>query len=178
MKQIIKLLKLTLTEKRRLILSFISSLFVSFFTYVFVNLIQPIIDIMFLAKPTSSQGKGNLAEAFFNTVKVSRDDLMWMIPLLLVVVVFGKGLFTFLASYYMRTIGLKVVKGIRDDLFEKLTYQCGSAYLHLHEGLASGFDSLCGDSAGDVPSGDIQYASEKKGAAQPDAHGLYLQAAA
>lgn len=134
MKQIIQLLKLTLTEKRRLILSFISSLFVSFFTYVFVNLIQPIIDIMFLAKPESSQGKGNLAEAFFNTVKVSREDLMWMIPLLLVVVVFGKGLFTFLASYYMRTIGLKVVKGIRDDLFENLTYQSSSYFDRMSTG--------------------------------------------
>jgi len=128
MRQIIQLLKLTLTEKKRLSISFISSLLVSFFTYIFVNLIQPIIDVMFLPNPTASQGKGNLADMFLNSDQVSRENLMWMIPVLLVVVVLGKGLFTFLASYYMRSIGLKVVKGIRDDLFENLTYQSASYF--------------------------------------------------
>jgi subfamily B ATP-binding cassette protein MsbA len=134
MRQIIQLLKLTLTEKRRLIISFISSLLVSFFTYIFVNLIQPIIDVMFLSNSAASRGKGNLTDMFFNTFHASREDLMWMIPLLLVIVVLGKGLFTFLASYYMRSIGLKIVKGIRDDLFETLTYQSASYFDRMSTG--------------------------------------------
>ncbi|MCK4760298.1 MAG: ABC transporter ATP-binding protein, partial [Candidatus Aminicenantes bacterium] len=42
---------------------------------------------------------------------------------LLVIVVFGKGIFTFLSSFFMKSIGHKVVKKMRDDLFERLIYQ-------------------------------------------------------
>jgi subfamily B ATP-binding cassette protein MsbA len=128
MKPILQLLKLTLTEKKRLLISFLSSILVSFFTYIFVNLIQPIIDVMFLSNPGASQGKGNLADFFFRTAKVRQEDLVWMIPLLLVVVVFGKGFFTFLSSFTMRSIGLRIVKGVRDGLFNKLTRQSASYF--------------------------------------------------
>jgi hypothetical protein len=51
MKDIFRLIKLTLEEKNRLILSFISTIFVAFFTYVFVNLVQPIMDKMLKLAP-------------------------------------------------------------------------------------------------------------------------------
>ena len=61
MREIIQLLKLTLEEKKRLILAFVFSTFAAFFTYLFVNLVQPIIDKMFLQETAqASAGKPGL----------------------------------------------------------------------------------------------------------------------
>ena len=124
MKEIFQLFKLTLGEKKRLSLAFVFSSFVAFFTYVFVNLIQPIIDKMFLqrAAPTSG-GKEGLLDFVFKKVRAAEEQFIWLIPLLLVIVIFGKGLFTFLSSFLMRSIGYKVGKKLRDDLFGHIIYQ-------------------------------------------------------
>ncbi len=123
MKEIFRLLKLTLQEKKRLLLGFLFSIFVAFFTYVFVTLIQPIVDVMFLNKPQSEAGKDILTQLFFKHVYEGREQLVWLIPLMLVIVMFCRGLFTFLSSYFMKYIGLKIVKDMRNDLFERLVYQ-------------------------------------------------------
>ncbi|MCK4337538.1 MAG: hypothetical protein KAX11_06325, partial [Candidatus Aminicenantes bacterium] len=125
MKEIFRLLKLTLQEKKRLMLGFLFSIFVAFFTYVFVTLIQPIVDVMFLNKPQSEVGKDILTQLFFKHVYEGREQLVWLIPLMLVIVMFCRGLFTFLSSYFMKYIGLKIVKDMRNDLFERLVYQSG-----------------------------------------------------
>ncbi len=124
MKEIFQLFKLTLGEKKRLSLAFLFSSFVAFFTYVFVNLVQPIIDKMFLkhVAPTSG-GKEGLIDFVFKKVRAAEEQFIWLIPLLLVIVIFGKGLFTFLSSFLMRSIGYKVGKKLRDDLFEHIIYQ-------------------------------------------------------
>lgn len=123
MKEIFRLLKLTLKEKKRLMLGFLFSIFVAFFTYVFVTLIQPIVDVMFLNKPQSEAGKDILTQLFFKHVYEGQEQLVWLIPLMLVIVMFCRGLFTFLSSYCMKYIGLKIVKDMRNDLFERLVYQ-------------------------------------------------------
>ena len=124
MKEIFQLFKLTLGEKKRLSLAFLFSSFVAFFTYVFVNLVQPIIDKMFLkhAAPTSG-GKEGLIDFVFKKVRAAEEQFIWLIPLLLVIVIFGKGLFTFLSSFLMKSIGYKVGKKLRDDLFGHIIYQ-------------------------------------------------------
>ncbi|MEW5901015.1 MAG: hypothetical protein AB1715_06090, partial [Acidobacteriota bacterium] len=53
MKDFIALIKLAVREKKLLLLSFLSSVFVALFTYVFVNLVQPIIDNLWI-KPVPS----------------------------------------------------------------------------------------------------------------------------
>ena len=124
MKEIFQLFKLTLGEKKRLSLAFLFSSFVAFFTYVFVNLVQPIIDKMFLQRAAStSGGKEGLIGFVFKKVRAAEEQFIWLIPLLLVIVIFGKGLFTFLSSFLMRSIGYKVGKKLRDDLFEHIIYQ-------------------------------------------------------
>jgi len=124
MKEIFQLFKLTLGEKRRLSLAFLFSSFVAFFTYVFVNLIQPIIDKMFLKHAAlTSGGKEGLIDFVFKKVRAAEEQFIWLIPLLLVIVIFGKGLFTFLSSFLMRSIGYKVGKKLRDDLFGHIIYQ-------------------------------------------------------
>ncbi len=124
MKEIFQLFKLTLGEKKRLSLAFLFSSFVAFFTYVFVNLIQPIIDKMFLKHAAlTSGGKEGLIDFVFKKVRAAEEQFIWLIPLLLVIVIFGKGLFTFLSSFLMRSIGYKVGKKLRDDLFGHIIYQ-------------------------------------------------------
>jgi len=124
MKEIFQLFKLTLGEKKRLSFSFIFSLFAAFFTYLFVNLVQPIIDKMFLHRAApASGGKAGLMDFVFRKLQAAEEQFIWLIPLLLVIVIFGKGLFTFLASFFMKSIGHKVGKKIRDDLFGHIIYQ-------------------------------------------------------
>ncbi len=122
MKQIFQLLKLTLVEKKRLVVSVGCSLFAAFFTYVFVDLVQPIIDQMFLEKAPPA-GKQGFMGFLFQKLQTVEEQYIWFIPLLLVIVIFGKSLFTFLASFFMRTIGHRVVKGLRDELFQHVIYQ-------------------------------------------------------
>jgi len=124
MREIIQLLKLTLEEKKRLTLAFVFSMFAAFFTYLFVNLVQPIIDKMFLQETAqASAGKPGLIGVIFDKLRADEDQLMWLIPLILVIVIFGKGLFTFLSSFFIKSVGHKVVKKLRDDLFENIVYQ-------------------------------------------------------
>ena len=124
MREIFQLFKLTLGEKKRLALSFLFSAAAAFFTYVFVDLVQPIIDQMFLQKaPQVSSGKPSLLNLLFRKLQAAEEQYIWLIPLLLVLVIFGKGAFTFLASFFMKTIGHRAVKKIRNDLFEKLVHQ-------------------------------------------------------
>ena len=61
MKEIFQLLKLTLEEKKRLSFTFLCTVFVAFFTYVFVNLVQPIIDEMFRVAPGQPLKKTSLS---------------------------------------------------------------------------------------------------------------------
>ncbi|MCJ7681294.1 MAG: ABC transporter ATP-binding protein/permease, partial [Candidatus Aminicenantes bacterium] len=122
MKKIWKLLRLTLSQKRRLLIALVSSVLVAVFTFVYVNLIQPIVDWMFLAKEFNPD-QNILTKLFFQHVYQNREQMMWLIPVSFVVVMFGKGVFTFISAYYMKSIGLKVVKDMRDDLFERLVFQ-------------------------------------------------------
>ncbi len=124
MKEIFLLFKLTLGEKKRLFFSFLFSFFAAFFTYVFVELVQPIIDKMFLQEaPQVLSKRSSFLDFVFKKFQAADDQFIWLIPLLLVIVIFGKGVFTFLASFFVKTIGHKVVKKLRDDLFEHLVYQ-------------------------------------------------------
>jgi subfamily B ATP-binding cassette protein MsbA len=129
MKEIFQLFKLTLGEKKRLFLAFIFSSFAAFFTYVFVNLVQPIIDKMFLQQtgPTA-EGRTGLIDFVLRKLQAAEEQLIWLIPLLLVIVIFGKGLFTFLSSFFMRSIGYKVGKKLRDDLFGHIIYQSSNFF--------------------------------------------------
>ncbi|MEE8603872.1 MAG: ABC transporter ATP-binding protein [Candidatus Aminicenantaceae bacterium] len=121
MRDIFQLLKFTFQERRKLILSFLFTLFVAFFTYVFVNLVQPIVDMLLKLGPEVPVEKARFLDFIFRYVK--EDQYTLVLPLLLVVVLFGKGIFTFLSSFFMKSIGLKVSKKLRDDLSEHIMYQ-------------------------------------------------------
>jgi subfamily B ATP-binding cassette protein MsbA len=128
MKEIFKLFKLTLREKRLLLLTFLCTIFVAFFTYVFVNLIQPIMDEMFQLASKDIPQKSRLMDFVFQNLNITSEQLAVALPLILLVVIFGKGLFTFFSSFFMRSIGHKIVKKLRDDLYERLIYQSSNFY--------------------------------------------------
>lgn len=134
MKPLLQLLKLVWEEKGRLILSFTCTVFVAFFTYVFVTLIQPIMDHMIQTSATGIPEKTRFTDMVLDLFNLSLEQLIHYLPWILVATIFGKGLFTFLSSYFMRSVGLKVVRNLRDGLFEHLTYQSLDYFDHRSTG--------------------------------------------
>jgi len=118
-----QLLKLTLRQKKWVFLSFASTIFVAFFSYVFVDMIQPIIDEMFQMSPQTAPAKFRFMDLVFRALHVGREDVRNVLPFIVVVVVFGKGLFTFLSSFFMKIVGNKIVKDMRDELYGHILYQ-------------------------------------------------------
>jgi subfamily B ATP-binding cassette protein MsbA len=124
MNETLSLFKLALEEKRLLLLSFFSSLFVAVFTYVFVNLVQPIMDKLFhLTKADAVPEKARFMDFVFSTLNIREEQLLRFLPLLLLIVIFGKGLFTFLSSFFMKSVGHRAVKRLRDGLYSHLVFQ-------------------------------------------------------
>ncbi len=128
MKDFIALMRLAWREKRLLLTSFACSLFVALFTGLFVNLVQPIMDDLFkLSRAENLPQKYRIMDSVFGFLHITRADLVNFLPLLLLIVIFGKGLFTFLANFFMKGVGHRVVKRLRDDLYRHIIYQ-SSAY--------------------------------------------------
>jgi subfamily B ATP-binding cassette protein MsbA len=134
MKEILELFKLAFQEKKLLILSFVCSIFVAFFTYTFVNLVQPIMDELFQLSSQSVPQKARFMDIIFKSLHISHDQLVKFLPLLVLVVIFGKGLFTFLSSFFMKSVGHRVVKRLRDGLYRHLVYQSSSFFDGEHTG--------------------------------------------
>jgi len=129
MKDILALFQLARREKKLLILSLVCSASVAFFTYAFVNLVQPIMDKLFQLSPgQAGPQKARFMDSVFRALGINETQLVRLLPLLVLVVIFGKGFFTFLSSYFMKGVGHRVVKGLRDDLFTHLVYQSNSFF--------------------------------------------------
>ncbi|MGB2905848.1 MAG: ABC transporter ATP-binding protein [Candidatus Aminicenantaceae bacterium] len=121
MKQLMKLFKLVLFERRRLALSLVCTLMVALFTLGFVNLVQPIIDYMMSPSDVSENARFTLL--VMKAFHITRDQLVQYLPWILVGVMFGRGFFTFLSSFFMQSIGIRVVRRMRDDLYRSLINQ-------------------------------------------------------
>jgi subfamily B ATP-binding cassette protein MsbA len=128
MKEVFELFRLAFKEKRLLTLSFAASIFVAFFTYVFVNLVQPIMDKLFQLSTGAAAQKTRFMDFVFRELRISENELVKFLPILVLVVIFGKGLFTFLSSFLMKGVGHRVLKRLRDDLYRHLLYQSSSFY--------------------------------------------------
>jgi len=117
------LLKLTFREKKLVTFSLLSTFFVTIFSYVFVDMVQPIIDEMFGLGAQTAPAKFRLMDVIFRWLHVGREDIRNVLPLIMVVVFFGKGVFSFLSSFFMKAVGNKIVKSMRDDLYGRILYQ-------------------------------------------------------
>lgn len=91
------------------------------FTAVFAIIIQPIMDELFTLGGGQLQGRGIMIRNFIlKLFGVQSDDLVYVLPLLLFLCFFGQAIFNFLSMFFMKTLGLKVVRNIRNLLFTKL----------------------------------------------------------
>ena len=134
MRSLVQLIKLVFEEKTRLVLSFICTIFVAVFTYAFINLVQPIMDHMFHMSAEAIPQKPRFVDILLNLFDLSIEQLVQYLPWILVGVIFGKGLFTFFSSFLMRSVGLKVVQNMRNDLFAHLVYQSSDYFDHRSTG--------------------------------------------
>jgi subfamily B ATP-binding cassette protein MsbA len=157
-----QLLKLTLRERKLVLLSLACMIFVALFNYIFVDMVQPIINDMFGLAPTASVEKSPAAATHMETEKapdavpqkavpkavvktrtmdlilrlfhIGRQDIKKVLPFVVVFVIFGRGLFTFLSSFLMKAVGNKIVKSMRDDLYGHILYQSSSYFDHVTTG--------------------------------------------
>ncbi len=125
MKEVLELFKLALGEKKYLSLALACSVGVAIFTSLFVNLVQPIMDNMMRIVPDPGQipQKKRIMSVVLSWLHISGGDITAYLPYLLLIVIFGKGLFTFLSNFFMKTVGHRVIKRLRDDLYRRIMYQ-------------------------------------------------------
>jgi subfamily B ATP-binding cassette protein MsbA len=109
---------------KRFLLAMFFMVMVAVFTAFFVVVIQPIIDELFI------QGGGQLApkskvirSLIIHALGVRESQLVLILPQLLFLAFLGEAVFTFLSLYMMKTLGLKVVRNIRDKLYRNLIHQ-------------------------------------------------------
>ena len=123
MKGIKKLFKLILPYKLIFICSLVAMFMVAIFTYLFVNLVQPIMDRLFNLVPQGVPQKTRVMDVIFNFLNITKENLIIALPIILIVTIFGKGLFSFLSTFGMKSIGHRIVKDLRDKLYEKIIFQ-------------------------------------------------------
>jgi subfamily B ATP-binding cassette protein MsbA len=109
---------------KRFLLALFFMAMVAAFTAFFAIIIQPVIDELFI------QGGGKLAEKskfirnlIMSTLHIRENRLVLVLPQLLFVAFLGQAIFSFLSLYSMKTLGLKVVRNIRDKLYRNLIHQ-------------------------------------------------------
>jgi len=109
---------------KRFIMALFFMAMVAVFTAFFAIIIQPVIDELFI------QGGGKLAEKskfirtlIMSTLDIGEKRLVLVLPQLLFVAFLGQAVFSFLSLYSMKTLGLKVVRNIRDKLYRNLIHQ-------------------------------------------------------
>jgi subfamily B ATP-binding cassette protein MsbA len=135
------LLKLTLRERKLVALAFLCSIFVSLFTTLSVNLVQPVIDEIIprsapteaapaAAAPAAAQAppKTRVMDILWKMFRVEPADIKRILPFAVVIVFFGKGVFTFLSSFFMKAVGNKIVKKIRDQIYGHILFQSASYF--------------------------------------------------
>ncbi|MEW6455308.1 MAG: ABC transporter transmembrane domain-containing protein [Acidobacteriota bacterium] len=123
MNDYIKLFSLISKNWKKIGIAIFSMAMVAFFTATFTLLIQPIMDHLFLKGSKEAPVAFIPRDLFLKIFHIQETQLEGLLPFLLVMVFLGKGFFTFLSSYKMTSIGLTVVKSLRDKLYSHLIDQ-------------------------------------------------------
>ncbi len=126
LKDIKKLFALLKPYKRKVFIAFLSMIMVAFFTMLISVIIQPIMDILFLKNSSAINKTGSflikkVVEDILNSG--SLEYIVRFLPVALALIFLGKAFFSFLANYQMNSIGLNVVKELRDRLYLHLLRQ-------------------------------------------------------
>lgn len=108
----------------RFVFAMICMGFVAFFTVLLPLVMEPLInELSFKSGGAISSDGRAIREFIMGTFGVADKDLVPMLPMFLLIVFVGQAIFMFLALYYMKTLGLKVVRNIRDSLYRSLVNQ-------------------------------------------------------
>ena len=112
---------------RRLALALFFMALVAAFTALFAFIIQPLMDELFIQGAGGAGAiaeKGKMVRNWIQDVfKVDRRGMTLILPQLLFLSFLGQAVFQFFSLYMMKTLGLKVVRNIRDELYRNLMYQ-------------------------------------------------------
>ena len=85
---------------------------------------MPNIDEMFIQGGGQIAGKSKFIRTLImRTLGIKENKMGQVLPQLLFLVFFGQAIFSFLSLYMMKTLGLKVVRNIRDKLYRNLIHQ-------------------------------------------------------
>jgi len=118
------LLKQIKPFKIRLFVALFFMLMVSVFVGMLAVIIWPVINEISIQDAGELSGKGKIVREFIlNIFGSDSSDLKIILPQLLLISFMGNALFSFLSSYYMKTLGLKVVRNIRGQLYKSLIYK-------------------------------------------------------
>ena len=111
-------------HSRRFILALFFMAMVAAFTALFAVIIQPVMDELFVQSGGNLSGRGDMIRSFIlDFFNITEEQLVIILPQLLFFSFLGQAVFTFLSLYLMKTLGLSVVRTIRDHLYRNLIYQ-------------------------------------------------------
>ncbi len=111
-------------HSRRFILALFFMAMVAAFTALFAVIIQPVMDELFVQSGGNLDGRGQIIRSFIlSFFNITEERLVIILPQLLFFSFLGQAIFTFLSLYLMKTLGLSVVRAIRDQLYRNLIYQ-------------------------------------------------------
>jgi subfamily B ATP-binding cassette protein MsbA len=97
---------------------------VALFTVMLPVVIEPLInELSFRSGGTLSPEGQHIRDFIMQTLGIAEKNMVPMLPTLLLVVFLGQAIFTFLSLYFMKTLGLRVIRDIRDKLYRNLVYQ-------------------------------------------------------
>jgi ATP-binding cassette, subfamily B, bacterial MsbA len=126
----------------RFLLACFFMLMVALFTTLLGLVIQPVFDEMLIQSSSDKQAfaahlpaKSLMVRDFVaGMFHLQSGSIGQAMPLLLLIVFAGQGLFSFLSLYMMKTLGLKVVRNIRDQIYRQLIHQSVDFLAHSKTG--------------------------------------------
>lgn len=109
---------------KRFILALFCMIMVALFSALFPLIIQPVMDGLFNAGGGVLSGKAKyIHDLIQKTLNVDKEAMAFVLPQLLFLSFLGNAVFSFFSLYLMKTLGLKVVRDIRDILYKNLVNQ-------------------------------------------------------
>jgi len=94
------------------------------FTTFFVVMLQPVFDeLIFRGGGSSLNPKASMVRDWLmSTLNLTQEKLVLFLPLLLFLTFFGQAVFNFFSMYLMKTLGLKIVRNVRDQMYRHLVH--------------------------------------------------------
>jgi ABC-type multidrug transport system fused ATPase/permease subunit len=102
----------------RFICALVFMALVALFTVMLPLVIEPLInELSFRSGGTLSPEGQQIRLFIMQTLNIAEKNLVPLLPTMILVVFMGQALFTFFSLYFMKTLGLKVIRDIRDKLY-------------------------------------------------------------